>query len=161
MLYIYYGRIDELLLTGTTATTFITTRNPISILILLGLSYLMGFMATHYLKRKKHIQVITSVLAGMFLYFMSGQVIVNTLDTIQEQFLIFPIKTQKFDAVTTEFNYYGYHHRFHKREDYPCYEYCETIFFRTYQVSPYKQFIVFKGLGPLFSLENKKLGVYN
>ncbi len=99
-------------------------------------------------------------VAAIFFFFMSGQVVVNKLSDVQEQFVIFKIKEHHFDTVTANFNRNGYHQHI-KLEEYPCYEYCQSIFFRYYQVGPYKQFTVFRGFGTLFSLEENKLAVSN
>ncbi len=157
MLSIYYQYMGDILLSGGTAPYQVTTRNPISIFILLGLVYLMAIMGKYYMKRKKVIQTMGFSLAAGLFFFMSGQVVVNKLSSVQEQFVIIKIKEHHFDMVTAGLNYGGYDPLYHQKDEYPCYEYCQSIFFRYYQVGPYKQFTVFRGLGPLFSLEENKL----
>jgi hypothetical protein len=151
-------RTNEIL-NHTSYYTHYTFRSYTSLVLLTLLAYICAWFSIIMLRKKlygKGSLLITALTACIFL---QGHVVARRHDYISEQFLWIRLHEKDItDPVIRDFNMSGYDPNYHSNPDYPHYEYYNTFFFRYYQVGKGEEmFKTFRGFGPLFSLEEKRL----
>ncbi len=145
--------VDPFLIARTTATATICMRGYLTLILMTALVWGGGAWIGKGIIQQKWGLIGLGLLFVVIGLWHTGQWVVREDSRIHEHFFKWRLKSADYNLELNAYNLEGYDKSFHDLSSYPCYEYCNHFFTRSYQVDQSTEFIVYKGLGPLFALE--------
>lgn len=146
--------IDHSLVSRTTAVSSVCMQGYFSLVILITMIWGGGVWISKGISGWKWKFILPGIFAIAIGFWHSGHWVVRDSHSIHEHFFLFRLQSAEYDMQLQQYNMEGYDKSFHDLSDYPCYEYCDNFFTRSYQVRNGEEFIVYKGIGPIFSLSS-------
>ncbi len=146
---------DYILEGKETKAVFITMRSPSTIFVVLTISFLLLYKAIAYIHYKKYKLLTISSIAGLSLLFVAGQIIVQEPYSVEEYFLVFKLREEKFEDKKKYYQYQDLDYFSQQLPQYPKYSSSNGGLFRLYKTGNNNHFKVFNGFGPIFALEER------